>query len=270
MSKSSRQKSINPNYEVGYCRPPVGSQYQPNTSGNPGGRPPKARAKQPPKPDATGGLSAIQRAVLDAGAAKVEVRRGRRTVKVTQLEAIVGGLAEAARNGNVRAAQIFFETYGQAEAEDRRQSIEVNDSWELALRIAESLRSAKRDGPDSEELTPQTAGIEGAAAEGEGAIRPSEAPQAPSNRPSGQRNAPPDSACEGASFLKPLPEPPSDAPAYAEAPSLPIPTALGQPIVRDAHATKVVKRRNGDPLIPNRLPIKAGGWGVSGQRRGAS
>ena len=100
MSKSTRQKSSNPNYEVGYGRPPVATQFPPKTSGNPRGRPPKA--KGPRKKDATDGLSAVQRAVLDAGAAKVEVRRGRRMVKMTQLEAAVEGLAEAARNGNVR------------------------------------------------------------------------------------------------------------------------------------------------------------------------
>lgn len=264
MSKSSRQKSINPDYEVGYCRPPVGSQYQPNMSGNPGGRPPKARAKQPPKPNATGGLSAIQRAVLDAGAAKVEVRRGRQTVKMTQIEAAVDGLAEAARNGNVRAVQIFFDIYSQAEADDRRQSIEVNGSQELALQIAASLRAAKRDGPDRKELPPPMADIDGGAAEGADTMHPSEAPQTLSNQGTGECFAPPDGERVGASFLKPLPGPPSYAPAHAKASSSPTPAALVQSIVHEAPATKVVPRRNGDPLIPDRRPIKAGGWGVSG------
>ena len=76
MSKSSRQKSTNPNYEVGYGRPPVAGQFAAKTSGNPRGRPPKARAKGHQKPDDAGALSAIHRAVLDVGAAKVEVRRG--------------------------------------------------------------------------------------------------------------------------------------------------------------------------------------------------
>ncbi|MBB3943986.1 DNA-binding XRE family transcriptional regulator [Sphingorhabdus rigui] len=264
MSKSSRQKSINPNYEVGYGRPPVATQFPPKTSGNPRGRPPKAKAKGQPKPDTTSGLSAVQRAVLHVGDALVEVRRGGRTVKMTQHEAVVEGLAVAARQGHVRAAQIFIQMYSEAEAEDRRQSINVNESWELALQIAASLRAAKRDGPDRKELTPPMANIEGAAAEWADAMRPSEAPQTPSIQPNGHRNTPPDSECVGAALLKPLPTPPSDAPAYAEASSLPTPAARVQPIVREAPATKAVARRYGDPLIPDRRPIKAGGWALSG------
>ena len=189
MSKSTRQKSSNPNYEVGYGRPPVATQFPPKTSGNPRGRPP--RAKGPRKYDATDGLSAVQRAVLDAGAAKVEVRRGGRTVKMTQLEAAVDGIAEAARNGNVRAAQVLFKIHVEAEAEDRRQGVDESASWELALRIGESLRAAKRDGPDFRGLTPPVAAIQGVDPGAGGQGRPSEAPQTPSDCSDGQRDAPP-------------------------------------------------------------------------------
>lgn len=266
MSKSSRQKSTNPNYEVGYGRPPVTGQFAPNTSGNPNGRPPKAKAKGHQKPAAASGLSAIHRAVLDVGAAKVEVRRGGRKVIMTQVEAAVEGLAEAARNGNVRAAQVYIEMYSEADAEERAlwQSEEDVGHRDLALRIAAGLRAAKRDGPDRAELEPPLAGIESVGAEGDDQMRPSEAPQALGDWSDGQRDAPPDIACLNLAAHDNLPKPPKDAPAGAQAPSLPTPAVQVKPIVRDAHATKVVSRRSGEPLIPDRRPIKAVGWGVNG------
>ena len=262
MSKSSRQKSSNPNYEVGYGRPPVATQFPPKTSGNPRGRPP--RAKGPRKYDATDGLSAVQRAVLDAGAAKVEVRRGRRTVKMTQLEAAVDGLAEAARNGNVRAAQVLFKIHGEAEAEDRRQSVDDSASGALALRIAESLRAAKRDGPDSKELTPPVAVIQGVDRGAGDQGRPSEAPQTPSGWLEGRRDTSSDSECRGVALSKPQPGPTAGAQAAFHARSLSAPSVQVQPVAPDAPTAAKAPRRRGDPLIPDHRPLKAGGWGVSG------
>jgi hypothetical protein len=262
MSKTSRQKSTNPNYEVGYGRPPVAAQFAPKTSGNPRSRPSKAKGHQ--KPDPASGLSAIHRAVLDVGAAKVEVRRGGRKIMMTQVEAAAEGLAEAARNGNVRAAQVLFKIHDEAEAEDRRQSVDEDASWELALRIEESLRAAKRDGPDFRGLTPPVVVIQGVGPETEDQRRPSEAPQAPGDWSDGQRDAPLDSACLNLAAHANLPEPPKDAPACPQAPSLPTPAVQIRPIVRSAPPTAKAPRRSGDLLIPDRKPIKAGGWGVSG------
>ncbi|OYY69197.1 MAG: hypothetical protein B7Y44_07080 [Sphingomonadales bacterium 28-55-16] len=266
MSKSSRQKSTNPDYEVGYGRPPVATQFAPKTSGNPRGRPPKAKAKGHQKPNAASGLSAIHRAVLDVGAAKVEVRRGGRKVMMTQVEAAVEGLAEAARNGNVRAAQVYIGLHSEAEAEADalRQRVEAADHTEIALRIAASLRAAKRDGPDRAELEPPASDIESVGAEVEDQTRPSDAPEAWGDWSDRQRDAPPHSACLNLAAHDNLPEPPKDAPACSQAPSLPTPAVQVKPIVRSAPATKVIPRRSGDPLIPDRRPIKAGGWGVSG------
>ena len=262
MSKSIRQKSSNPDYEVGYGRPPVATQFPPKTSGNPRGRPPKS--KGPRKYDATDGLSAVQRAVLDAGAAKVEVRRGGRMVKMTQLEAAVDGIAEAARNGNVRAAQVLFKIHVEAEAEDRRQGMDESASWELALRIAESLRAAKRDGPDFRGLTPPVAAIQGVDPEAGDQGRPSEAPQTPSGWLEGRRDTSSDSECRGVALSKPQPGPPAGAQAASDARSLSAPSVKVQPAAPDAPTAAKAPLRRGDPLIPDHRPLKAGGWGVSG------
>lgn len=266
MSKFSRQKSTNPNYEVGYGRPPVAGQFAPKTSGNPRGRPPKAKAEGHKKPDAASGLSAVHRAVLEVGAGKVEVRRGGRKVKMTQIKAAAEGMAVMAREGNVSAARLLFGLHREAEAEADavRQSVEAIDCRELALRIGAGLRAAKRDGPDRAELEPPGTGIEGVGADEGDQMRHSGAPQAPGDWADGQRDAPPQSACLSLAVHDNLADPPKDAPGCPEASRLPTPAVQVKPVVRAAPATKVIPRRSGDPLIPDRRPIKAGGWGVSG------
>jgi hypothetical protein len=132
--------------------------------------------------------------------------------------------------------------YSEADAEDRalRHGVEDVGHRDLALRIAAGLRAAKRDGPDCAELEP------------------------PGEWSDGQRDAHPDGACLDLAAHDNLPEPPKDAPVCARASSLPTPAVQVEPISRNSPATKVIPRRNGDPLIPDRRPIKAGGWGVSG------
>lgn len=248
MSKSSLQKSTNPDYEVGYGRPPVATQFAPKTSGNPRGRPPKARAKGHEKPDAASGLSAIHRAVLDVGAAKVEVRRGGRKVMMTQIKAAAEGVAVMAREGSVAAARLFFGLHSEAEAEADalRQSAEAIDYRESALRIAAGLRAAKRDGPEPAELEPPLAGIDGVGADEEDQMRPGEPPQALGEWSDGQRDAPPDSECVGATLPEPLPAP------------------RDKPIMREVPQTAKAPSRSGEPLIADRRPIRAVGWGING------
>ncbi len=127
------------------------------------------------------------------------------------------------------------------------------------MRIAAGLRAAKRDGPEPAELEPPLAGIDGVGADEEDQMRPSEPPQAPGEWSDGQRDAPPDSECLNLAAHDNLPEPPKDAPACPQAPSLPTPAVQVKPIVRSALPTAKAPRRSGDPLIPDRGPIKAGG-----------
>ena len=103
MSKRSRLQSTHSDYEVGYGRPPVASRFAAGTSGNPRGRP---RRNEGPR--GGGELSMLHEAVLEAGAKMVEVKRGDRRVKVSAHAAVVGGLIEAARHGNTRAADMFL------------------------------------------------------------------------------------------------------------------------------------------------------------------
>lgn len=88
MSKNSRPYSANPNYAVGYGRPPVATRFARGTSGNPRGRP--NRKEKPQGGSSHDELSMLHRAVLEAGSTIVEVRRGDRRVKVSAHAAVVG------------------------------------------------------------------------------------------------------------------------------------------------------------------------------------
>ena len=127
MPKNSRPYSNNSNYAVGYGRPPASSRFAAGTSGNPRGRP---RRKEEVSQVASthGELSMLHRAVLEAGAAKVEVKRGDRRVKVSAHAAVVGGLIESAWQGNTRAADMFLRFHQEAEELAQLQSVEAEES----------------------------------------------------------------------------------------------------------------------------------------------
>jgi hypothetical protein len=270
MSKFSRQKSRNPDYEVGYGRPPVATQFPPKTSGNPRGRPPKARVRGQLKHDVIDGLSAFQRAVLGAAAAKVEVRRGMRTVKMTQLEAAVEGLAEAARNGNVRAVQVFVGWHSEAEDQAQREHVDTSVGVELTKYVARLIHEDGAAVQENVKLRAELATLQGRLADLDAAQPKSGTTREPSAMPDGRRDRPPNLECLGEAASHARPKPPADAQAAAEAPTHPAPSAQVQPIVRDAPPAKASRRRTTDPIILDRRPFKAGGWGVSGSPGAAS
>ncbi|MDR6303302.1 hypothetical protein GGQ85_000985 [Nitrobacter vulgaris] len=86
------RKAKNP--EVGYCRPPVESQFKPGQSGNPKGRP-KGRKSEAKMLD-----ELLYRKVL--------VRGPQGPRKITVFEAILNGVAQDSIKGNTKAAAFLF------------------------------------------------------------------------------------------------------------------------------------------------------------------
>jgi hypothetical protein len=80
--------------EVGYCRPPRAARFRPGQSGNPRGRPKRAR-----------GLGALIAQALDE---KVEAKENGKRRRITKLEAVVTQLVNRAANGDQRATQFVF------------------------------------------------------------------------------------------------------------------------------------------------------------------
>ena len=245
MSKTTGPNSVNPLYEVGYKRPPVSKQFKPGRSGNPRGRPPKTRAHS--NFITSGELSDLHRTLLDVGAAPTEVRRGGRTVKMTQLEAVVEGLAAAGRQGNVRAAQIFIEKHSEAVAESQRRGVNTAEGVQLTKKIAQCLR---REGMRKQEHDAPTtsiaeldslhhAEVDNVKVNVDPAVEPP--PPASNERSGSGRQVSAPVAC---SATEPVDVPTPSKAVTVKAPRPP--------------------RRPGDPLIQNDQPFWAGGWGVNG------
>ena len=75
---------------VGYCRPPRAARFRPGQSGNPRGRPKRARG-------------ALIAQALDE---KVEAKENGKRRRITKLEAVVTQLVNRAANGDQRANAI--------------------------------------------------------------------------------------------------------------------------------------------------------------------
>lgn len=87
-------------YEVGYRRPPKHAQFKPGQSGNPRGRPKKAK-----------GVNTIIREQLLQTIA-IQTPQGRK--RVTKVEALVLKTTEAAAKGNQRALLMLLDMYRKA------------------------------------------------------------------------------------------------------------------------------------------------------------
>lgn len=241
MSKRSRLQSTNPDYEVGYGRPPVATRYARGTSGNPRGRPKNAER---PRADATpDDLSLRCRAALEVGARKVEVKRGRRRVVVSQHTAVMEGLAEAGRHGNVRGAEVFLKYHQEAEDNARRRSVDTAQGVELTKYVAGLIWGDGAAVQENERLRAQIAELEAAAAAHVVEPNSTEAPAADGDPPSGVQSPP----------AAPQPRAPE--------------------VVRAAqvmHATKAplprTRRRWDDPVIPSQVLSFGGGYGINGGR----
>ncbi|CAJ0849416.1 hypothetical protein AMST5_00122 [freshwater sediment metagenome] len=94
MSKS-RRPSQPSGYEVGYGRPPQSTRFQPGCSGNPRGRPRKAKTVG---------------ALLQQGLSRrVEISENGRTRSLSAEEIIVKQLINKAAKGDLRAAKMLFD-----------------------------------------------------------------------------------------------------------------------------------------------------------------
>jgi len=83
-----------PPAKVGYCSPPVHSQFKPGQSGNPSGR---SKGSQ--------NLKTLFNKVLDE---EISLREGADVRKITKAEAIVRGVVIGALKGDVRNTAILF------------------------------------------------------------------------------------------------------------------------------------------------------------------
>lgn len=242
MSKRSRLQSTHSDYEVGYGRPPVATRFAAGTSGNPRGRPKNAeRARADDAPD---DLSLRCRAALEVGARKVEVRRGKRRVVVSQHTSVMEGLAEAGRHGNVRGAEVFLKYHQEAEDKVRRQSVDTAHGVELTKYVSALIWGDSAAMQENARLRAQIAELEAAVA-------------AHIMEPKVTEEAAKDS------------DPPSGVALPAAAQRARAPEVVRVPPVLHANKAPLPRsrRRRDDPVIPSQVLSFGGGYGISGGRQ---
>jgi hypothetical protein len=107
-------QSNGPPAKIGYCSPPVHSQFKPGQSGNPSGR---AKGSQ--------NLKTLFNKVLDE---EISLRDGADVKKITKAEAIVRGVVVGALKGDSRNTAILFrlaEQVGQFQDDDTSDITEI-------------------------------------------------------------------------------------------------------------------------------------------------
>ena len=141
----SRRKSTTPtNYDIGYCRPPKRSQFQPGQSGNPTGR----RKASP----------TIGVRLQELMNSKVTVTENGRSRRISRLDVMLRQLANDAMRGDQRAMKLlieFLHRYGAAvEGNPVRTEEMTSEGLEILsdyLRKAGSSNSDLNGGPSEGE-----------------------------------------------------------------------------------------------------------------------
>jgi hypothetical protein len=108
------EQPVKPSSKIGYCSPPVHSQFKPGQSGNPSGR---AKGSQ--------NLKTLFNKVLDE---EISLRDGADVKRITKAEAIVRGVVVGALKGDSRNTAILFrlaEQVGQFQDDNTRDITEI-------------------------------------------------------------------------------------------------------------------------------------------------
>ena len=99
-------------YEIGYGKPPAERQFQPGTSGNPGGRPRRKQGKGSATPDAERAKTLL----LEEAYRPITIREGDRTIEVPAIQAVFRAMGVSAIKGNRFAQKTLAELVGKVEA----------------------------------------------------------------------------------------------------------------------------------------------------------
>jgi hypothetical protein len=109
----------------GYGSPPVETRFKPGKSGNPKGRPRKARAETP----IFAGLSEIDELALKIANQQVTVREGDRTTTLTLKEAALRSEAAQAAKGKRLDRRDMLERLDRIEVQQKAEKIKNYEEW---------------------------------------------------------------------------------------------------------------------------------------------
>lgn len=139
-----------PDYEVGYGKPPAETQFRKGQSGNPGGRPKGARNRTNSVPALN--EERMKTVVLEEAYRLVGMREGDRLVEIPVVQAVIRSIAANAAKGNHRSQQLFGELVQWVERENKQlhdewleTAIEYKRDWEKALKGENCFDAANSD-----------------------------------------------------------------------------------------------------------------------------
>ena len=115
-----RGRPEQPDYAVGYGKPPKQSRFKPGQSGNPKGRPKGSRNRKPALNE-----ERLKDIILEEAYRTISVNDGDRRVTLPMAQAIVRTLALNAAKGNQRALNLFTELLSSTERDNKQ----LHDEW---------------------------------------------------------------------------------------------------------------------------------------------
>lgn len=139
MSAEDEVNNDNTPYRVGYSKPPKKNQFKKGSSGNPNGRPRKARQVRAPSSRLLGSDEPTTEMILELGLRPVRVREGGSAIEMPVNEAIIIAMQQNALKGN-RTAQRDYIMLLRTIERDRRET-----AFEHFKQLTEYKLEAKRE-----------------------------------------------------------------------------------------------------------------------------
>ena len=134
-------------FGTGYKRPPKHSQFKKGQSGNPKGRPKRARIN--------GGSERVRTLILREAERPVTIREGDETKEMAVTEVVLRAMTKSAASGNAYAQKHFIQRLIAAE-EERQAEIETSNAFwrDYVTQSREEIVEAERNGETPPALLP--------------------------------------------------------------------------------------------------------------------